>query len=166
MTDYHFVTNWLVEAPIEQVWEAIVHSEHWPTWWKAVESVVEIEPGDTNGIGKIRRYTWKTPLSYKLTFDIRLIRTEAPTLLEGVASGDVDGIGLWQLEPVATGTLVRYTWNVKTTKLWMNLLALLIQPLMEWNHNAVMRQGGKGLAQLLGTRLISSDIEENIAKLL
>jgi hypothetical protein len=32
MTDYHFVSTWRLQAPIEQVWEEIVHSERWPSW--------------------------------------------------------------------------------------------------------------------------------------
>jgi hypothetical protein len=43
---------------------------------------------------------------------------------------------------------------VKTTEWWMNLLAPIARPLFAWNHDVVMRQGGEGLARLLGTRLL------------
>jgi hypothetical protein len=36
----------------------------------------------------------------------------------------------------------------------MNWLAPLARPLFRWNHDAVMRAGGRGLAQLLNARLL------------
>lgn len=158
MAHYHFVTIWQIDAPLNQVWEALIHSEQWPSWWKAVEQVVELEPGQPNGIDNIRRYTWKTPLSYKLTFTTRTTCAEAPIRIEGIASGDVEGMGIWQLSPTEQGTAVRYTWQVETTQPWMNALAKLIRPLMEWNHHQVMQQGGEGLAQFLGTRFVGMEV--------
>jgi hypothetical protein len=37
----------------------------------------------------------------------------------------------------------------------MNLVAPVARPLFRWNHNAVMHQGGQGLADLLGARLLA-----------
>ena len=54
-------------------------------------------------------------------------------------------------------TAVVYEWNVSTTKPWMNLLAPIARPLFAWNHDWVMRNGGEGLAQLLGCRLLALD---------
>jgi hypothetical protein len=34
MTDYSFVSSWRLQAPIDQVWEEIFHTERWPSWWK------------------------------------------------------------------------------------------------------------------------------------
>ncbi|MGA7933692.1 MAG: SRPBCC family protein [Kovacikia sp.] len=64
MAEYKFVTRWHIAAPIEQVWDAIVHSEDWAQWWKAVASVEELETGEADGIGNIHRLVWKTPLKY------------------------------------------------------------------------------------------------------
>ena len=44
--EYRFVTVWRIEAPLEAVCEAISHSLHWPQWWRNVESVEELAPGD------------------------------------------------------------------------------------------------------------------------
>jgi uncharacterized protein YndB with AHSA1/START domain len=35
MAEYHFVSTWQIQAPIERVWEEIYHSERWPSWWKS-----------------------------------------------------------------------------------------------------------------------------------
>ncbi|MBD2665033.1 hypothetical protein B6N60_03026 [Richelia sinica FACHB-800] len=148
MTKYNFITTWIIEAPREKVWSAIINYPTWPSWWKYVKSVIPVQES--------HRFTWTTPLLYQLAFDSQITRIEPPKLMELVAKGDVDGIGLWELESVETGTLVRYTWTVETTKLWMNILALLIRPLMEWNHNVIMQEGGEALARLLDAKLISA----------
>ena len=101
--------------------------------------------------------TWGTPLAYTISFTSTIIRVEAPKLLELNAIGEVEGIGRWELESTTEGTLVRYYWTVKTTKAWMNLMAIFLKPLMEWNHNATMHQGGQGLADFLGATLIREE---------
>jgi len=39
----------------------------WPQWWRNVEKVEELEAGDTMGIGRRLRFTWKSHLVYRLT---------------------------------------------------------------------------------------------------
>jgi uncharacterized protein YndB with AHSA1/START domain len=153
MAEYTFLTTWCVDAPIDEVWEAIFDSARWPEWWKGVEKVVELEPGEADGVGSVSRYTWKSRLPYKLEFDMKTTRVERPHLLEGVAVGDLDGSGRWRLFD-GRGTAVTYEWSVKTTEPWMNALAPIARPVFAWNHDVVMRQGGEGLAQRLGSRLL------------
>lgn len=155
MAEYRFSTLWYLEAPVESVWDAIYHSRRWPNWWRGVEQVLDLEAGDDNGLGALQRYTWKSVLPYRLTFDMRVTRIEPLVCLEGRASGEVDGCGSWYFSREGTLTVVRYDWQVRTTKRWMNLLAPLAQLLFKWNHNAVMRAGGRDLARLLGTRLVA-----------
>ena len=154
MSVYEFVTIWRIAAPIASVWNEIYHSELWPTWWPGVESVVELEKGDDLGVGSLRRYTWQSRLPYKLTFEMKTLRAEAPSLLEGVARGELEGRGLWQLSSRGGETIARYDWQVRTTKRWMNLLAPLARPVFSWNHNVVMSWGAQGLAKRLGVRVI------------
>jgi len=42
---------------------------------------------DESGVGSIHRYTWKSKLPYRLSFDMETIRIEPPRLLEGIATG-------------------------------------------------------------------------------
>ncbi len=151
---YRFVTTWNIEAPIEAVCEAISLSLNWPQWWRNVESVVDLSPGDDRGIGSVRRYTWRGRLPYRLTFDIRVSHIEPLAAIEGIASGDVEGLGRWSFTTDGTVTIVRYEWQVHTTPVWMNLLALFARPFIKWNHNSVMQQGGVALARMLNARLV------------
>ncbi|HLF77382.1 MAG TPA: SRPBCC family protein [Dehalococcoidia bacterium] len=151
MADYRFVTIWQLRAPIQDVWQAIHESEKWPSWWKGVLSVSEVPGKDEN----VKRYVWKSILPYKLAFDMEVTRVEAPRHLEGKASGELEGTGVWELSENAGITTVKYTWAVKTTRLWMNLLAPLARPAFAWNHDYVMKHGAEGLAKLLKADLLS-----------
>ncbi len=154
MADYSLVSIWQVAAPIERVWEIIYDSTAWPEWWPYVAAVEEIRPGKADGLGAVRRYTWMGRLPYQLAFDLEVTRVERPFWLEGRTLGDLKGQGRWHLQTIDGTTRVRYDWNVTTTRSWMNLLAPLARPVFTWNHHAVMRAGGRGLADRLGVPLI------------
>ncbi len=115
--------------------------------------VVELKPGDADGLGSIRRSTWKSALPYRLEFDLEVTRIEAPNILEARAFGELEGVGLWTLSAENENTRVRYDWKVKTTKGWMNYLAPLAKPFFRWNHDIIMGWGGKGLAKKLNCSL-------------
>lgn len=149
MSDYSFITQWWLDAPIERVWEAIRDAERWPSWWRSVRAVEKVSAGDETGVGEVRRFTWRGRLPYSLTFDMKTTRVEAPSVLEGIATGELDGEGRWRLATESGGTAVRYDWNVRATKLWMRFLAPVARPLFSWNHDAVMKDGERGLRRIL-----------------
>jgi hypothetical protein len=78
---------------------------------------------------------------------------DEPHRIEGIASGELNGTGQWQLSESRPTTRVIYLWKVRTEKAWMNRLAPILAPVFAWNHNAVMRVGGRGLAHYLGVPL-------------
>jgi hypothetical protein len=94
-----------------------------------------------------------TRLPYRLGFDIQVRRIQPPTTLEAVATGELEGVGRWTLTPDDGGTLVRYDWDVRTTKWWMNLAAPVARPVFAWNHDALMREAAEGLARRLDAEL-------------
>ncbi|MFQ3786242.1 SRPBCC family protein [Halomonas sp. A29] len=149
MASFDFDTTWHIKAPIGEVFDALADSMHWPDWWPGLVDVQSLEAGDDQGIGRTQRFVWKSRLGYRLRFDIRITRVHVPCLIEGVASGDVAGIGKWQLHEGSTGTRIRYTWRVHTVRPWLSLLSRVARPLVLWNHRAMMRTGAKGLAQHL-----------------
>ena len=159
MSEYRFLTIWQLEAPLATVCQAIENSLAWPEWWPGVEKVEELATGDADGIGSVRRYTWKGRLPYRLTFDVQVTHMELQTMVEGVASGDVEGIGRWSFANDGALTVARYEWQVRPSALWMRLLSPVASPLFRWNHDILMRQGGEGLARRLNARLI--DIQQH-----
>jgi hypothetical protein len=157
LAEYRFLTTWLLNAPRERVWDAIYDSDHWPDWWEGVVEAERLEEGDEEGVGQYGRYVWKSKLPYKLEFFVRSTKVEAPCLLEGDASGELAGTGRWRLFEQNGVTAVLYEWNVRTTRAWMNALAPIARPIFAVNHDYVMGNGGRGLAQLLGCDLLASD---------
>jgi uncharacterized protein YndB with AHSA1/START domain len=149
------MTEWRIEAPIKRVWDALAAPEVWPSWWRYVESVTDLEAGDERGVGALRRYTWSSRLPYRLSFAMRTTVLDEPHRIEGIASGELNGTGQWQLSESGPTTRVIYLWTVRTEKAWMNRLAPILAPVFAWNHNAVMREGGRGLAHYLGAPLLA-----------
>ena len=148
-SSYQFVTEWAFDAPIDAVWAEISTPEAWPQWWRGVVAVDLIEPGDDIGLGAYRRMIWRSVLPYQLCFNMRTVRLEKPSRIEGRADGELRGVGRWSLTSTPSGTAVRYDWTVETTKAWMRWLAPVARPVFAWNHNAVMRWGFEGLRRRL-----------------
>src|SRR5690606_5107372 len=112
--------------------------------------------GDERGIGQRGRYVWRSTIPYAVEFEIETTRVEPPRLLEGAATGELEGTGRWRFFEHEGLTAVLYEWNVATTKWWMNALAPIGRPVFRWNHDRVMRAGGRGLARRLDAPLLAS----------
>jgi uncharacterized protein YndB with AHSA1/START domain len=156
LAEYRFLTTWLLDAPRDRVYDAIYESERWPEWWHGVLEAEKLEEGDDAGVGQLGRYIWKSKLPYKLEFHARTTKVDRPYLLEGTVEGELEGIGRWRLFEQEGITAVLYEWRVATTRAWMNLLTPIARPIFSVNHDFVMRNGGEGLAKLLGARLLAS----------
>jgi len=149
--NYSFVTRWSFKEPLEQVWGALYDSDRWPTWWRGVEQGEKLRSADApNEVGSVRRFTWKSRLPYRLTFDMTVTRVEPMSLIESTAEGELEGEGRWSFSSDAGNTLVRYDWSVCTTKAWMNVIAPVARPVFQWNHDVIMEWGREGLIRLLG----------------
>lgn len=153
---YEYASHWRIAAPVAGVWKALVEVEQWPRWWPYVRSVQTLRAGDADGLGAVRRIAWSSRLPYGFTLDVEGVETSRHRLLRGRATGDLEGEGLWVLQPEDGGatTSVRYTWRLDLNTRWMRVSAPLMAPVFRWNHHGVMRAGARGLARHLGARLI------------
>lgn len=154
MPQFRFVTIWRITAPRAQVCDAVSQCAEWPQWWPGVEKVELREPGAPDGLHSLRRFTWRGRLPYRLTFDVRVTRIVPLTLLEGRASGEVEGTGCWSFSGDDEITAVRYEWRVRTNRPVLNAVAALARPLVRWNHDEAMRCGAEGMSRLLNARLL------------
>ena len=146
---FNLVTEWCVKAPLQRVWDQLVAPDDWPQWWRAVKRVETLREGDANGLGAQRRLTWRTALPYELSFDMQVTRIEPMSVIEGRATGELEGIGRWTLRTDGPETLVRYDWQVNLGKPWMRALAPVLKPVFAWNHGIVMGWGYEGLCRRL-----------------
>jgi hypothetical protein len=152
---YQFETHWKFEADIEQIWELVNGFNH-GEWWNGLDAK-RIQKGESqNGVGDRFLTTFHTKLPYQLSFESEVIKKESPLYIEIKAYGELEGKGIWTLSQEGSITHVRYTWEVNTNKKWMNFLAPLLRPVFVWNHNQVMNEGAKGIANKLGVPLVAT----------
>jgi len=147
--EYHFVSRWLIDAPIDRVWQEISRPEEWPRWWRGVLQVETIEPGGDDDVGAYRRMTWRSQLPYRLRLNIRTVRVDKPRSIEAHADGELAGVGKWTLFEVGGRTRIRYDWTVDARRWWMRWFRPVARPLFVWNHDVIMRWGLAGLGQRL-----------------
>lgn len=151
---YRFETNWQLQASLPAVWDVIYATEQWPAWWKGILSVTQLRPADADGLHAVNTYALRSRMPYVLRFNLELVEEVPRALLRCACTGDLEGEGIFHI--TATGGIinVRYNWNVRTKKRWMNVLAPLARPFFNANHREVMRWGAEGLAGRLGAPLV------------
>lgn len=154
MAEFRFFTEWQLRAPVARVFDAILDSVCWPQWWEGLEQVEDIQPGDAQGIGSVRRYVWKSESRYRLCFEARTTRIVPGVEICASVEGDLAGIGRWNFLGTHEAAIVHYFWHVHTKNLWMNLLAPVARPLFRRNHHLLMENGAHGLARRLQAPLL------------
>lgn len=150
MADYHLITIWRIEAPLDEVYAVIHDALHWPEWWPGAECVEQVSGGDAKGVGSVLRYAWQGKLPYSVVFDVCTTRIDDLVAIEGNACGDLEGTGSWRFSRQGELSVIHYEWHVRSTRLWMNLSAPFARPIFVRNHVQIMEQGGIGLARRLG----------------
>jgi len=151
MTTFHLTTTWKTQASIESCWLSIIDVKAWPSWWKYVDKVVEIKPGDASGINATHHYIWSTCLPYQLAFDLRVTKIVPYKLIAFDAQGDLTGNGYCKLTHKNNQTDIKFYWNVQTSKPWMSFIAGFARPVFEWNHRRVMLSGQQSFIQRLNS---------------
>ncbi len=149
-TQFHLVSEWRFDAPLQRVWDEIFRADDWPQWWSAVKRVDLLTPGGELGVGAVRMFTWGTALPYRNRLRITVERVEPMRIIEGRAEGDLEGSGLWTFSPEGGGTHLRYDWKIDLTRPWQRALAPVMRPVFAWNHRVVMGWGYEGLCKRLG----------------
>jgi len=150
--EYHFITTWHFDAPIERVYDLISHPLDYPRWWPEVYlDVKELEPGDANGLGRLIELHTKGWLPYTLRWQARTIEVEKPFRLTIDATGDFVGRGIWTLfQESPAPTDVAFDWKLRADKPLLRHLSFLLKPAFSANHRWAMEQGERNLRRELG----------------
>ena len=120
--DFELVTDWHIAADIDAVWQALNHPDYWPRWWPYVRSVEKLRAGDAEGVGSLYRIEWTSKLPYDITFEVETVEVARYERIQGLARGQLNGQGVWELSPDESSTRVRYTWSVNLVEPWMRRL--------------------------------------------
>ncbi len=151
---YHFVTRWVIPAPIELVWEEIVDAQSWPAWTPGFKKVQLHGPAPVLEPDAVADCQVRGALPYTLRFSFQVVGFQPPRLLEIRAWGDLVGTGKWDLEPHPQGTAGTYYWDVGTSRPILNLAAKLpfAKAMMARNHDEVMKDAHRGLVARVQAR--------------
>jgi len=143
-------TVWRTEAPPDRVWEILADYERWPTWWTAIRSVELLDPGDRRGVGSRLRQSWRGRIPVPIAFDLAMERIERPHVLQGRASGALEGTCGWELVADGPGTGIRFVVDARMTRWWMRLPLPFASRVAAGEFRAVMEAGRQGLERHLG----------------
>lgn len=157
LTSYHFITELSVGAPVRDVYDTLVQPEWWLDRWSDATAVRRVQEGDPSGVGTRFDAEVRAPLGYRLRAQIETVEATPPSHLRMIASGDVEGVGVWRLGRAKGLTHVTFTWAVRTTPAWMNALAPIARPVFERSHHAVIRHAAEAAAAHLDADLVSVD---------
>lgn len=152
MFRYSFVTCWKVKAKMDEVWNAIYDTDHWPEWWKGVEEVKQIQCPNSPCLHQI---TTRSNYDRPVSFNLRITSVEKNKFIKAETSGEFKGKAIWEFEEQSDGTImIKYKWNAIQKTSFKNLLSPISSTILQWHHDTVMQWGAKGLANKLHAGLI------------
>jgi uncharacterized protein YndB with AHSA1/START domain/mannose-6-phosphate isomerase-like protein (cupin superfamily) len=143
MRPYVFVDEWDVAAPPESVFAAIADARTYPEWWRPV--YLDVDADGPAELGKESRQHFKGRLPYHLHTRSRVVALDPPRTVTAEVDGDLRGRGTWTLTPTATGTHVRFDWQVHADRRLLKALTPVLRPVFRWNHNWAIARAMEGL---------------------
>lgn len=143
-------TIWRMDVPPDRAWEILADYARWPTWWTAIRSVELLDPGDKRGVGSRLRQSWRGRIPVPMTFDLTMERIERPQVLDGRASGALEGTCGWEVVADGPGTRVRFAVDARMTRWWMRLPLPLASRIATTELWAILETGRQGLERRLG----------------
>jgi uncharacterized protein YndB with AHSA1/START domain/quercetin dioxygenase-like cupin family protein len=140
---YVFVDEWDVAAQPEAVFDAIADARTYPQWWRPV--YIDVDADGPAELGKESRQHFKGRLPYHLHTRSTVTALDPPRSVTAEVDGDLRGTGTWTLTPTASGTHVRFDWQVHADRRLLKALTPLLRPLFRWNHNWAIARAMDGL---------------------
>jgi uncharacterized protein YndB with AHSA1/START domain len=140
--EYVFVDEWDVDAPQEQVFDALADAGTYPEWWTIYK---DVETDGPPRVGRVSKQKFKAKLPYTLTTTSRLVSLERPNGFEVDVDGDLRGHGTWTLTPRDGKVHVRFDWKVFADRPLLRYLTPVLRPLFRWNHNEAIKVAMRNL---------------------
>ena len=155
---YECLSRWRVEGTCGEGADVLGHPLALAQWWPSVYLAVdETRPPDAHGLGRRVRLHTKGWLPYTLRWEFEVTESRYPYGFTIVASGDVDGRGVWTFERDGSFVDIVYDWRLRAEKPIVRSLTLLLKPVFEANHRWAMAQGEQSLKLELALRRATSD---------
>lgn len=166
MSQYHFFTEWELEATPEEVYRTLEDVNALSRWWPSVYLDVKIlEKGAPGGVGKrVALYT-KGWLPYTLKWEFVTTASNFPEGYQLEALGDFKGKGVWRFQAIPNTNRCKatYDWQISAEKPLLKYLSFIFRPLFAANHHWAMRKGEQSLKlELLRQRAGSQEERDRI----
>ena len=143
-SEYVFLDEWDVDAPVEEVFNALADASTYPEWWKPV--YIEVETDGPPEVGRRSEQHFKGRLPYTLRTTSEIVRCEPPRELEVSVVGDLTGRGVWTLTPSPDGRVhIHFDWRVIADRPLLRYLTPVLRPVFRWNHNWSVKRAIEGL---------------------
>jgi uncharacterized protein YndB with AHSA1/START domain len=149
---YHFGYRWLINGPIDVVFDLLSHAKDYPTWWSPCFKSAESDDAEV-AVGARSHLRVRSRLPYELVWDITLTELDRPNLIE------VDTIVRLSGRFPARGP-IRYTLTagpdgvevvndqvIVSERSLPRPMRALLQRAFAYNHAWAFRIGGRGLQQ-------------------
>lgn len=143
MSGYRFDGEWRIAADAGRVFAALVEVDAYPDWWPGVTRALRLD--DTSGVITVRGLL---PIDVAFTATQRCVDPERRVLIAGF-SGDLEGVGRWDVAQVRGGTRARYREHVALGRQLRWRAGPLAGPVVKASHARLMRAGERGLADYL-----------------
>lgn len=141
-TRFRRSTEWRIDAPRQQVYEALRDLRGVGAWWPDFEDVRAMD--DRSVRARVRG-----PVGFRFELRLRVEHAQPHERIVIRSSGDLEGTGVWSLSEDPRGTSVHYDWDVVLRKPLLATASPLLRGVFRRSHDAVMRRGERGLRDLL-----------------
>jgi uncharacterized protein YndB with AHSA1/START domain len=142
-SEYVFIDEWDVEAPQEEVFDALADARTYPDWWRPV--YISVDAAGPPEVGRASEQEFKGRLPYHLKTTSTIVRMERPRELEVEVVGDLTGRGVWTLTPSDGRVHIRFDWRVIADRALLRVMTPVLRPLFRWNHNWSIKRAIEGL---------------------
>lgn len=139
-------------------------------WWPSVYlDVVEVAPGDRDGLGKVISLYTKGWLPYTLRWQFRVTEVRRPHGFTIKAWGDFEGRGIWTFETEGGGSdlqtggwvKITYDWKIVAEKPILKSFSFIMKPIFSANYLWAMARGEESLTLELARRHAKSQAERD-----
>jgi len=120
----------------QELWGAIQEVDQFERWWPWLEEF-RVE-GVLLAPGSVLHGVVAPPVPYKMRIRVELTRFEAPTAIDAVIHGDLEGKAQLEIHPTDNGCAVEVAWTVEMMQRSMRMASRVALPLLQWGHDRVV----------------------------
>src|SRR5688572_14617275 len=151
-SEYSFRDRWRVDGAIQDVADLFLNTAEIADWWPQFSCVAIAEAGSPDGATRSFGARANGFLPYALVLDFRVTRVQFPQQFSVEVSGDLRGHGGGKLRQTGRHVEIDFDLTICAVRPLLHVLSLVARPALVAQHRWVMRQGERGLQNVLANR--------------